>query len=191
MKIKKIISLCKQTGHVIIYDDEAGGIQWLSDGTAIYPLHGLPHFDEETFFRTFDFSEKQKSKMTFIHRNALPETICTDDYTLSEKECVRQYALVTGEGELMPYHTTQGIKFILWRHIAPLADSEALTVCERVTPGGELYFVIKSGFILLGIVSPYAAITKDFVEQLRNFSRECEKAFEEKQEKDAEQARMF
>jgi hypothetical protein len=63
--------------------------------------------------------------------------------------------------------------------------------CLDIYTTAASFIVIKSGFILRGIISPYAAITKDFVKQLRNFSRECEKAFKGKQEKDAEQVRMF
>lgn len=180
MIVKKIIDLCKKAGNITLYDNETGKIQWISDGEAFYPLYGLPKFDESELYSTFDISEKQQKKIVFRHCGNLPAAFDFSDYCAFERECVRKYLLVTGESEVAPYHTTQGIKFILQKHLSPLSDAQQLSICERKTAAGEIYFAVKIGFILLALIMPHDALNETYVEQLRNFANECDRAFEKK-----------
>ncbi len=192
MIIKKIIDVCKKKKAFVLCEDE-NGVQWLSDGAAMFPLYGLPQFCEETIFRTFDIPEKQQKKMHFSHKPALPSDFNFKDYFPGEKECARQFQLITGASDTLPYNTTQGIKFIHSEHLLPLADAPQLTICERVKEDGTLYFAAKSGFVLLAIITPFDVITEDFTEQLRNFSLACEKAFDNKRKQEifSEQEKLF
>lgn len=193
MIIKKIIDVCKKSKNFILCEDDERGTQWLSDGAAMFPLYGLPDFNEETLFRTFDIPEKQQKKMHFTHKPALPASFNFEDYFSGEKECARQYPLITGESESIPYNTTQGIKFIRREHLLPLADAPQLAICERIKEDGTLYFAAKSGFVLLALITPFDVITEDFTEQLRNFSLACEKAFDKKRKEEVytEQKKIF
>lgn len=50
MKIKTLAALCKKAGVFYLYDritdDGEVAEQWLGNGGAVYPLHGLPYMQE-------------------------------------------------------------------------------------------------------------------------------------------------
>lgn len=57
--------------------------------------------------------------------------------------------------ELEPLKTSQGIKYINTRYLEPFADIETgYEIYERTREDGMLYFAIKSGLILCGVVLP-------------------------------------
>lgn len=64
MKIKKAFDICKKRGLMYIYqntDEE----QWLSDGSAMYPICGLPLLTEENVCRLYDITDAQRDKIAF------------------------------------------------------------------------------------------------------------------------------
>ena len=48
-----------------------------------------------------------------------------------------------------------------------------LYVYERYTTYGELYFAVKNGLILVGIILPANVINPDFVETINAMSKAC------------------
>lgn len=77
MKIKKIVSICIGTGRFVLFDriSKNGEItQWLGDGSAAYPLDGLPILDEESLCAIFDIPEKKWEKILF--HLSLPRLVC-------------------------------------------------------------------------------------------------------------------
>ena len=57
--------------------------------------------------------------------------------------------------ELEPLKTSQGIMYINTRYLEPFADIETgYEIYERTRTDGMLYFAIKSGLILRGVVLP-------------------------------------
>lgn len=98
MKLKAVEKLCKASGCVRLFDEEAKepGMspeelmdmlteemdedrvpspprQWISDGVACYPLDGLPYLDEESICAIFDIDAKKRDKLVLSHKGALPE----------------------------------------------------------------------------------------------------------------------
>lgn len=64
MKLKKIEQILKRNKTIILYhgpDD----IQFLSDGTALYPMFNLPELTKESIFTMFDIPEEKASKFLF------------------------------------------------------------------------------------------------------------------------------
>lgn len=175
MRIKKIISICKQSKVIYIFEG-SDDIQWLSDGHAIYELVDLPRFDENSLCAAFDIPEKQQDKISFRHLDGLPEGFSFDDIEESEAVSMREEMSICRDGCcLIPCHTTQGITFIDRIYLEPFADVEdEIELYERTTAKGEIYFAVKLGFMLRGIILPRDAIDEDFVQRLKNLYIQCD-----------------
>ncbi len=193
MIIKKIIDICKKHGGVYLYDTPEE--QWISDGFALYPLFGLPKFDECTLCQTYDITDKQRDKIHFKHEASLPKCFSFKDVEASETVCDEgpMYLSSAGRG-IVPYMTSQGIVFIDASYLAPLADTKEamLQVYERYNAAGQMYFAIKSGFMLLALIMPYDCINEQFVKNLEVLHTQCSVALFNKRskEKSEEQEQM-
>jgi len=76
--------------------------------------------------------------------------------------------------------------FINARYLKPFADSVAgYELYERADKLGRPYIVAKSGFILLGIISPYDLVNKDFIENLESILQLSRVTLFNKQSKNA------
>ena len=180
MEIKRIINLCKKSGALILYENE--GQQWISDGYVLFPLMNLPHFDEETICRTYDISEKKAAKMTIRHELTLPQSISIADDVNGEMPCEFDEELFN---RLVPVQTTRGLTFIQKQYLTPFADTPAdmLYLFERHGPTGNLYFAVKVGFQLMGILVPYDCVNESFVERIERVCEQCKVALQEKKER--------
>lgn len=180
MKIKKIISLCKTAGQLILYADPDRDIQWLSDGRAIYPLIGCPKFDEDSFCNTYEITDSQRKKMAFRINESLPVYFNFDDTDDFETETEKMPLSVTySTYDAVAYKTQYGVEFINRAHLQPFGDySGRDIVCTlRTFESGDSYFAIKNGFMLIGIVLPLKIIVKSFIDDLKTFERQVEVTF--------------
>ncbi len=180
MKIKKIISLCKTAGQLILYADPDRDIQWLSDGRAIYPLIGCPKFDEDSFCNTYEITDSQRKKMAFRINEQLPVHFNFDDTDDFETETEKMPLSVTySTYDAVAYKTQYGVEFINRAHLQPFGDySGRDIVCTlRTFESGDSYFAIKNGFMLIGIVLPLKIIVKSFIDDLKTFERQVEVTF--------------
>lgn len=179
MKIKKIIDLIKKSGVLAIY--EGKDCQWLSDGHATYPVTDLPEICSVTLCAMYDITAKQADKLRIIDRIALPTTCNYADTVENEKiipECPIE--IIVGDKRLIAYATSQGIAFLDKRYLAPFSDMDEnmLRVYERYTADGDLYFVVKNGFMLVGIIEPAKVINVDFVASIKSMATACEIALQ-------------
>ena len=174
MKIKKIIDLCKKSGTLCLYEGAAA--QWISDGSAFYPLYDVPGFDENTLCRTFDITEKQQSKIRFGFDVYLPAAYCFDDHTEGEILCEQSpVSIEQGTSVLIACRTTRGIMFLDRKYLVPLENTAGRMpeIYERTAENGQLYFAVKSGLILAAVVLPCDIISTYFVGQLRALYEQC------------------
>ncbi len=174
MKIKKIIDLIKKSGILAIYDSK--DCQWLSDGYGIYPASDIPEVNSVTLCAMYDLTAKQVDKLRIIDRIALPTSYNFADTVEEEKivpECPIE--IIVGDKRLVAYATSQGIAFIDKRYLAPFADMDEtmLRVHERYTTDGDLYFAVKNGFMLVGVIEPAKVINSDFVKSINSMSTAC------------------
>lgn len=171
MEIKKIIKLCKDNDTIRIYENE--GRQWISDGCALYPLYGLPLFDEANICAAYDISAKKAEKMHIAFDLSLPSGYDFSDDAEKEMQCTRGEPLF---GALVPITTSHGIEFIQNKYLSPFADSDdnMLYIYERATAAGSTYFAVKEGLMLVGIIMPYDCINESFVNRLRSIADQCE-----------------
>lgn len=64
MKIKSIAAICKKNKNIAIFErySDDGDIltQYIGDGSAVYPVVGLPPLDAESLLTIFDVPEKDR-----------------------------------------------------------------------------------------------------------------------------------
>lgn len=69
MKIKSIAAICKKNKNIAIFErySDDGDIltQYIGDGSAVYPVVGLPQLDKESLLTIFDVPEKDRDRFTF------------------------------------------------------------------------------------------------------------------------------
>lgn len=120
-------------------------------------MFNLPELTKESIFTMFDIPEEKASKFLFEIR-ALSQTLDVNvkDIDATENLLERSKISICLNGiELEPLKTSQGIKYINKRYLEPFADIETgYEIYERTRIDGMLYFAIKSGLILYGIVLP-------------------------------------
>ena len=180
MKIKKIISLCKTAGQLILYSDLKRDIQWLSDGRAIYPLIGCPKFDEDSFCNTYEITDSQRKKIAFRIDEPLPLHFNFNDTDNYETETERMPLSVTySTYDAVALKTQYGIEFINRAHIHPFGDYSVRDIIYtlRTDESGNTYFAVKCGFMLIGILIPLKIITNTFIEELHAFKNQIEITF--------------
>lgn len=76
MKIKSIAAICKKNKNIAIFErySDDGDIltQYIGDGSAVYPVVGLPQLDKESLLTIFDVPEKDRQKAFEEARGGYP-----------------------------------------------------------------------------------------------------------------------
>lgn len=203
MKLKKVAALCNSAAAYRLYDqvDKNGVLetQWLGDGSAAYPLHGLPYMNEDSLYRMFDVPEKKQDKVYFDH-GPLPEVLCVDDFCAGEQLAEDMGVSISYGGTvLVPLSYPGGILYIQSRYLGPLEDqSDLLQLYIRRTESGARYVAAKTGMLLVGIIFPYSHLRESFAGRLDEIARltrwELERGREERaaaDQEDDDQERLF
>lgn len=149
--------------------------QYITDGSAIYPVIGLPYINEETLLTMWDVPEKQRDSWT-VRTLPVPDCIDFRD-TIAVDSQVREtdFVLYQNQSKLRAIATSRGVVFIDLGYLAPLADSfDVMQMYERISDDGQLYIVVTAGLWLQAIIFPYKLIDKDFIEKLDYILNECE-----------------
>ncbi len=154
MKLKQIEAILKAEKTIIV--SETSACQWLGNGAAFYPVYNLPKLTKDNIFTMFDITEEKRDKFYFEDGD--------DSEQLLERGAIAFYA----QGRtLEPLKTSQGIAFINTRYLKPFSDIDAgYELYERTTAQGKPYIAVKSGFMLLGIISPYDLVNETFINNL-------------------------
>ena len=171
MIVKKVIQLCKKAKTLIIFEGSHEE-QYISDGRAIYPLDGMPHFDEASISVAFDIDP---SKVDIKHEAGRPLSLDVRDSADGETEIEESLMVV---GEYIPYMTSVGVKFIDKAHLAPVAGDGDIRIFERHRPGGAVYFAVKRGFLLAAIIEPTELLSEKFVADVERLARACRGTYE-------------
>lgn len=182
MKLKKIAALCNKTKNFALYDesDSAGKVsQWLGDGSAAYPLHGLPLLDEDSLCKMFDITEKKRAGLYFTRRD-WGEGVNVEDTDPGETALEEMELGVICMGrELIPLMGREGIIFIDSKYLAPLEEEMGmLRMFERKTADNRTYIAVKAGLLIRAVISPVEAVNDKFINQLYDMLRECKRALQ-------------
>mgnify|MGYP000841031953 CR=1 FL=1 len=196
MKIKSIAAICKKNKNIAIFErySDDGDIltQYIGDGSAVYPVVGLPQLDKESLLTIFDVPEKQREDW-FVQVAGIPSEISFEDMDANEKPVEREAISIAYSGKtLKPLQTRRGLVFIESRYLSPVADVlDVLELYERRTAEGAPYIVAKAGFLLQAVIMPYDVINQQFVESLQDLTRECEFSLSEKERREREARDRF
>lgn len=174
MKIKSIAAICKKNKNIAIFErySDDGDIltRYIGDGSAVYPVVGLPQLDKESLLTIFDVPEKDRDNY-FVKTLGVPAGISFEDTDETERHVEREGISIIYSGRtLKPIRTTRGLVFIESRYLSPVADVlDVLELYERRTAEGAPYIVAKAGFLLQAVIMPYG----------REIGKWVQKAFEE------------
>lgn len=163
MKIKSIAAICKKNKNIAIFErySDDGDIltQYIGDGSAVYPVVGLPQLDKESLLTIFDVPEKDRDNY-FVKTLGVPAGISFEDTDETERHVEREGISIIYSGRtLKPIRTTRGLVFIESRYLSPVADVlDVLELYERRTAEGAPYIVAKAGFLLQAVIMPYDVI---------------------------------
>lgn len=195
-KIKSIAAICKKNKNIAIFErySDDGDIltQYIGDGSAVYPVIGLPPLDAESLLTIFDVPEKDRDNY-FVKTLGVPAGISFEDTDETERHVEREGISIIYSGRtLKPIRTTRGLVFIESRYLSPVADVlDVLELYERRTAEGTPYIVAKAGFLLQAVIMPYDVINQQFVESLQDLTRECEFSLSEKERREREARDRF
>lgn len=154
MRMRKVIDICKKTGALYLYNTEEG-VQWISDGAAMYPMFDLPQFGCDELCEVFDLTDEQREKMHMSHLSSLPNGVSVEDIQVGERPVERLTPWMRYAGtDMVAYRTSDGVVFLDARYLTPYEKAESLDIYERHTASGQMYFAVKIGFMLHGLIEP-------------------------------------
>lgn len=165
MKIKSIAAICKKNKNIAIFErySDDGDIltQYIGDGSAVYPVVGLPQLDKESLLTIFDVPEKDRDNY-FVKTLGVPAGISFEDTDETERHVEREGISIIYSGRtLKPIRTTRGLVFIESRYLSPVADVlDVLELYERRTAEGTPYIVAKAGFLLQAVIMSGAMLAE-------------------------------
>lgn len=152
MKLKKIESICKRSKTISIISD--GNNQWIGEYGAYYLIEDLPTLSKEQIFAIFDIQPDQQEKYSFSQMNKAYYLILDDNFkTDNSVDIFSEFTLTADGTEIIPVETSQGLKFIAKRYLKPF-DKEQITVFERTSDTGSLYFIVKKGMFIKAVILP-------------------------------------
>ena len=170
MKIKQIEAILKASKTIIIM--ETPSCQWLSDGSAFYPIYNLPELTEENIFAMFDIPAEKQEKFYFF-RQAIPPHLSFVDNHPTDQPLERDiYSINDGRCQLEILITSTGILFLPERYLKPFSD-EDFTLYERTNSQGFTYIVVKRGLEIIGVIMPYQIKDEKFIDKLEMVSKMC------------------
>jgi hypothetical protein len=182
MIMKKVYSLCKNAGMFNLIDDVKGGLQWLGNAEAYYPLEGCPIFDEDSFCATFDIPEKKREKWIVARHDGFGILGGATPYDVEYEEELRPIENVgmPGVGGLMALTNTERIWFIPLDCIEATGTSIAeLTFWARRDNRGMTYIAVMRGIVTAALIWTRDVLSERYVRDIRAYTELCTKGFAE------------
>ena len=86
---------------------------------------------------------------------------------------------------MRPLITRDGLEFIDNNFLTPLADvADEIELFERRTADGGVYFAVKMGLMIVGVIMPLAIVEEKLVEGMETLAEKCRTALAVKIERD-------
>ncbi len=167
MEIRKIINIFKKRDKISLFRGK--GTQWISDGSAVYPLWKLPLFDEQSLVAAYDLPS---TVMVKLH-DALPTTFDFSDAVTGEEQVFYEKIQlpIGGNNSLISLATQQGVTFINKKYLDPIEDDGYISLWERKSESGESCIVVKRGMMLEAVIMPVVhALKKEFLDELQELT---------------------
>lgn len=174
MIIKKIAALCKSVKGVTLFDDVENGIQWITDGYAVYPLYDMPRMDEKTILAVLDVPGDKRGEFR-VRSMKLPTNLNFNDDDEHERMLPEMdIGIVFRNMKIIPARTSRGLWFFSQKYLEPLNDLDGFEIYERKDKDGKIYFAVKTGFMLQAIIIPMLPEPEVLAGRLRRLADELE-----------------
>ena len=156
MKVKSIISICNAEKGVDIYGVGDKFEQFFSCNNAMYLMSGLPKLDESSAYMLFGVPVDKQEKFNVSIAEGYPQRFdlssCDEGEVTVARSSIR---IKVFGGEYEPIGTSQGVVFISTKYLAPFDDAKnGVVLYERIDKYGKIYFAVKEGFMLVGVICP-------------------------------------
>lgn len=181
MKNGKILKLCKDRKQVtsVMYD----GTQWIGDGMSLFPLYNSPIFTKETLLWTYDVPDDKHSE--FMYREMDGCNISLDDYLEEDIEAERLELVINVYGYSLNVYLAGGEIYFIDRKYLSVFDEKEIHLFGRKTENGEMCFVAKAGFVIMGVIMPINVVSESFARELEILYTKSKKVFEGKRQSEA------
>ena len=179
MKLKTVLQLLKAKRRIILYESDDG--QWIGDGSAAFPLHGLPHMKQENLRSLLDVTEKQFAQMD-VSSERMP--FSTEDNVIGETMLTHCGMVMHYRGyELIPLISGAKVYYVQSGYIKPFGGIDDISYDVRKLENGSEYIAVKEGFLLRAVIAPFDAVTDEFVGVLNKIYGLSMNALSEKRER--------
>lgn len=154
MKYTKIAAFIKKAKHLSIHTRN-GSEQWISDGTAAYPVLGMPVMSEKEMLTFLNFQENDP--INVIEWKA--ENIDLSD-VVPDEQLIESFgpSLNIGGEEYSVFYTSIGALLVREVYLVPAythyGEGE-LTFYLRYSKTNNPYIVVKKGFYPLAAICPF------------------------------------
>lgn len=152
MKYKKIASFIKKRKYVSIHTKK--NEQWISDGSAAYPIIGMHVMSEDEILRFLDFQPNDNITVTNWTAEAINLSDTDDEETYIEK---LGPSLIIGDTVYTTFYIELGALLVKEAYITPCYSHYGegeLSFWLRFTLKGTPYIAVKKGLILLAAILP-------------------------------------
>ena len=166
MIIKNLAARCRKRKRIDIFSDKARDIQWIGDGSAYYPMYGIPWVDKEQVLFLFDVPEKNRTETIVIEKGNIQKALDVSDGAADNEAVAINLPMFFGGKMIYPAITSQGIAFYDADAFNPIKDTEDAKLYERYTDKGELYFVAKAGMMVEAVILPLNIKAKELLERM-------------------------
>lgn len=179
MIMKKVVAICKACGVVNIVDDNAGGMQWLGNGEAYYPMDGCPIFDEDSFCAVFDISDKKREKLVVARHDSTRVMHGVDLYDLHDVEYEEQYLPMTeigvpGGGPMMALTNQERMIFVPAAYVEAIGrELSELTFWVRKDGKGKELVFVRKGIAAAALIWTCDILSERYVKNLRRYTELC------------------
>ncbi len=190
MKLKDVSALLRSGRTIII--SEGRDCQWIGDGSAAYPMYGLPAMKKENLPVLLDIPESKQDSYT-IQNTVLP--FSEDDNTLNEYEITDLKTDINYRGVTLSVFVGSGrLFFVKPKYLKPLGDMPDRRYFARIS-NGTYAIAVKEGFFLRAVIMPFVNIVdEDFVAVMKtiySLSADILISNKEELEKQEEQASVM
>lgn len=166
INMQKIVDTLTKRNNIELYTAD-NGVQWLTNGEAMFPLYGFPHFTAETFACTFGVMQACVSEAESL--DFLPDL--SDVASCENLIQLEPVQLQPFDEAHISFVTMCGTAFVPERYVRLMPSEMHSGVYERsqletVTQTGDgfsacttvnhVYIVFKDGMKLCGIITPRA-----------------------------------
>lgn len=196
MDKSKIYSIFKKRNQIYLYntyrtdgyDETLPSTQWISDGLAMYPLYGLPQFNEDTIKNLLGIPDN-KQDGAFVTICDMPYPDILESFNEYDTDLKLLQFSINEMSLLMPNEKNAEPEcfFVRGKYIKPVCSSDEITFTYRRKYNCD-WILVHEGMIIHAVLIPLKfsagnASTVTLLDALHKAAYEIERQFKEEEDK--------